>query len=225
VPPPGWQPPGWSASQRKLSDIEIAPRDVLSSWQFYALWLVYFLGTSVGLTAIGEASPLLKEKAGPATLLSAGAALGVMSIFNGLGRLGWGAVSDRFSRKTALGGMCLGSLVACLGFLRSADSFAPLLIGLCLAAFSYGGYLALMPSMTADYFGPRNVGANYGMLFTAWGICGFLVPGYFAGIMDRSKAANRLDAGYNEVYLTLAAMAFAGALVALLLKPPRPRLN
>jgi OFA family oxalate/formate antiporter-like MFS transporter len=104
--------------------------------------------------------------------------------------------------------------------LREAREFLPLLIGLCMVGFSYGGYLALMPSMTADFYGPKNVGANYGLLFTAWGACGFLVPGYFAGIMDRARAAGNLAGGYNEVYWTLAGLALAGAVVSIMLRPP-----
>lgn len=220
VPPPGWQPAGWTGAAKRASGGEFPAQEMIRTWQFYALWVVYFLGTSVGLTAIGEASPLLKSSASQSTIFSAGAALGVMSIFNGLGRLGWGSVSDRFGRKTAVMGMCAGSIVACLAFLRTADGFNSLLIGLCLAAFGYGGYLALMPSFTADYFGSRNVGANYGIVFSAWGICGFLVPGYFAGIMDRAKATGQVAAGYHEVYTTLAVIAFAGAVVAWILRPP-----
>ena len=194
---------------------------MIATWQFYALWVLYFLGTSVGLTAIGEATPLLREMASSTAIMSAGTALGVMSIFNGLGRLGWGSVSDRFGRKAATLGMCVVSAAACLVFLRTASTFMPLLAGLCLVAFSYGGYLALMPSFTADFYGPRNVGANYGLLFTAWGICGFVVPGYFAGIMDKAKAAGNLAAGYQEVYWTLAILAMLGAVVAAILRPPQ----
>jgi OFA family oxalate/formate antiporter-like MFS transporter len=201
--------------------VEAGPKQVLATWQFYALWVLYFLGTSVGLTAIGEATPLLREMAGTSAIMSAGAALGVMSIFNGLGRLGWGSVSDRMGRKKAVLGMCALSIVACLGFLRNANGFLPLLAGLCLVAFAYGGYLALMPSFTADFYGPKNVGANYGLLFSAWGICGFVVPGYFAAIMDKARAANDLAGGYREVYVTLAVLAAAGAAVAAVLRPPR----
>src|ERR1041384_6798887 len=143
-----------------------------------------------------------------------------MSIFNGLGRVGWGSISDRMGRKAAVLGMCGLSIVACLGLLRNADGFVPLLTGLCLVVFSYGGYMALMPSFTADFFGPRNVGANYGMLYTAWGICGFVVPGYFAGIMDKARLANNLGAGYQEVYWTLAILALLGAVMTAALRAP-----
>lgn len=210
-----------AAAAGRLAGAESGPRQMLATWQFYALWMVYFLGTSVGLTAIGEATPLLREMASSSALMSAGTALGVMSVFNGLGRLGWGSVSDRFGRKAATLAMCVVSAAACLLFLRTANGFMPLLAGLCLAAFSYGGYLALMPSFTADFYGAKNVGANYGLVFTAWGICGFVVPGYFAGIMDKAKAAGDLAAGYQEVYWTLGLLAIAGALVAATLRAPR----
>lgn len=221
VPPAGWTPAGWTPTAARIGAIEMPPGQMARTWQFYALWIVYFLGTSVGLTAIGEATPLLKEMAKTNTLMTAGTALGIMSIFNGLGRLGWGSVSDRMGRKSAMLGMCAVSTLACVGFLRTPTSFLPLLTGLCLAAFAYGGYLALVPSLTADYFGPKNVGANYGLVFSAWGICGFLVPGYFARIMDQAKATGRVAAGYQEVYLTLAVLALLCAGVGAVLRAPR----
>ncbi|MGH9662469.1 MAG: L-lactate MFS transporter [Bryobacteraceae bacterium] len=220
VPPAGWRPPGWNPPAAAAARDAIAPRRMLATWQFWVLWLLYFLGTSVGLTAIGEATPLIQEMARSGAALSAGVALGVMAVFNGLGRLGWGGVSDRIGRRPTLLAMCAVSAAACL-LLRGSGQFWVLLAGLCLAAFSYGGYLALMPSMTADYFGARHVGANYGLLFTAWGLCGFLVPGYFAGIMDQARAAGDLASGYNQVCLTLAGIALASALVALALRPPK----
>lgn len=221
VPPPGWKPEGWTGGGAKSSGMDLTPAQALGTWQFYALWLVYFLGTSVGLTAIGEATPLLQEMAKTTAAMSAGAALGVMSIFNGLGRLGWGSISDRLGRKGAVLGMCAASILACMGILRNATGFWMLLAGLCLVAFAYGGYLALMPSLTADFFGPRSVGANYGLLFSAWGLCGFLVPGYFAAIMDRARAAGDLGAGYAEVYWKLAVLALVGAVAAATLRAPR----
>jgi MFS transporter, OFA family, oxalate/formate antiporter len=223
VPPAGWQPAGWVPPPKRETGGDVPPLEALRTWQFYALWLLYFLGTSVGLTAIGEATPLLRQMAGSSGFLSAGAALGIMSVFNGAGRLGWGSFSDRFGRKAAVLGMSAAAILACVGLLRTASSFGVLLAGLCLVAFSYGGYLALMPSFTADYLGPKHVGANYGLLFTAWGICGFVVPGYFASIMDRAKASGNIAAGHEQVYWTLAGLSLAGALIVPFLRPPQSR--
>ncbi len=219
VPPAGWKPVGWSGAAAKLASLEMRTGEMVCSWKFYVLWGIYFLGTSVGLTAIGEASPLLREAAKGGAILTAGAGLGVMSVFNGLGRLAWGSVSDRYGRLSALLGMCGTSVVACALVLRIVDGFTMLLAGLCMVAFSYGGFLALMPAMTADFFGAKYVGANYGLVFSAWGLCGFLVPGYFAGLLDAARSRGDLRGGYAEVFTLLAVLATIGGVLSLLLRP------
>jgi OFA family oxalate/formate antiporter-like MFS transporter len=221
VPPPGWKPAGWNPPTGPNAPRELSTGQMLATWQFYALWTIYLLGTSVGLTAIGQASPLIQEMSHTSAPISAGVAVGIMGLFNAGGRLSWGTVSDRIGRKFTLLAMSAVSVLACLGFLRSAVGFWGVLAGLCLAAFAYGGYLALMPAFSADYYGPSHVGGNYGLLFMAWGVCGFLVPGYFEGILDRAREAGNLAAGYQDVYLKLAIFALIVAGLATLLRPPR----
>jgi len=221
VPPSGWKPAGWNPPTGRTSTRELTTGQMLGTWQFYALWAVYLLGTSVGLTAIGQASPLIQEMSHAGAPVSAGVAVGIMGLFNAGGRLSWGTISDRIGRKLTLLAMSAVSVVACLGFLRSADGFWGVITGLCLAAFAYGGYLALMPAFSADYYGQGNVGGNYGLLFMAWGVCGFLVPGYFEGILDRARDAGNLAAGYQDVYLKLAVFALIVAALGSVLRAPR----
>ena len=223
VPPAGWRPAGWSPPETAgaAGTQEFTPREMLGTWQFYVLWLIYFLGTSVGLTAIGQASPIIREMGAEGAVLTGGAALGVMSFFNGIGRLSWGSLSDKLGRNYTAVAMYAVYAVACLALLRNASGFWPLLVGLCMVGFSFGGYLALLPSFTADYFGSRHVGANYGIMFSAYGLCGFIVPRYFAAIMDEARTAGDLAEGYNKVYFTLAVFAVVGAVAALLIKAPR----
>jgi OFA family oxalate/formate antiporter-like MFS transporter len=118
-------------------------------------------------------------------------------------------------------GMSAVSSIACLVFLRSASGPSSVIAGLCLAAFAYGGYLALMPALTADFYGSRNVGGNYGLMFSAYGLCGFVVPAYFEGILDRTRVIGKLADGYRQVYLELAILALLSAAVASLLRPPK----
>lgn len=219
VPPAGWKPAGWNPSAAKVALVELSPFEMLKTWRFYVLWALYFVGSSVGLTTIGEASPLLREAAKGGAFITAGAGLGVMSIFNGVGRLAWGSISDRYGRLAALLGMCGVSVLTCAFVLRTVDGFGGLLLGLCLVAFAYGGFLALMPALTADLFGPKHVGANYGLVFSAWGICGFVAPGYFAGLLDAARKQGNLAGGYSEVFTLLALIAATGAGLAWLLKP------
>ncbi len=226
APPAGWRPPGWQpsgAAAAASTREQRSPGGMLATWQFYALWAIYFLGASVGLVAISQAGPLRGSMPQSVAWISVGQAVGIVAIFNGVGRLFWGSISDRLGRARTMLTMGLVAAFACAFLVRGATGLWQLLAGLCLGVFAFGGYLALMPSVTADYYGPKNMGANYGLLFTAFGISGFFVPRYFAGIVDRAKAAGNIAAGYNEVYLILAVMALVCALGTLALRPPRTR--
>ncbi len=222
VPPPGWKPAGWEpptvagAPTRE----DYPPGDMIKTWQFYALWVIYFFGTAVGITAIGQAKPILVELSKEAAAMSGGTAVGMLAFFNGVGRLVWGTTSDKIGRNITTALMYGTYIISCLFFVRNATNFYQVLVGLCIIGFAYGGYLALMPSFTADYFGAKNVGANYGIIFTAWGVCGFTVPKYFAGIMVKAKAAGNVSGGYNQVYITLAVMSAIGIALALIVKRP-----
>lgn len=226
VPPAGWKPEGWTppaaatTAAGAVVKAELAPAEMIKTWQFYALWLVYFLGTSVGITAIGQAKPLIKELAAATAVMTGGTALGIMSAFNGVGRLAWGATSDKIGRKMTTICMFIGYVIACVFLLRNVQNFNQALAGLCVVGFCYGGYLAMMPSFTADFYGAKNIGANYGIVFTAWGICGFTVPAYFAGIVQAAKNAGNIAAGYNQVYYTLAGMCIVGIVLTGILRKP-----
>jgi len=226
LPPPDWKPPNWVPPVTTVSNIDVPPLRMIRTWQFYALWAFDFLGSSVGLVAIGAAAPLIQEVSRVSlAAFSGGIAVGVMSVFNGSGRLIWGTISDRFGRKAAALGMSSLAAVACFTFFRSPFGFWAVIAGLCLAAAGYGGVVALMPALLADYYGPRNLGANYGVLYSAWGLAGFLMPGYFAGVLDRygTHQGSSVDllAGYHQIYLGLGAMATAAFLLAAVLRKPR----
>lgn len=221
APPAGWRPEGWTPpTGAAAARADYGPAAMLRTWQFWAVWVVYFLASSVGLTAIGEAAPLVRELAGSSMIMTAGAALGVMSLFNGVGRLLWGAVSDRAGHRAAMIATAAISTATCALLLPGASSFGRVLAGICLVGFCYGGALAVMPAVTAAFFGPRHIGANYGILFTAWGAAGFVVPRYCASIIEQAKAAGQLTAGYDRVFYTLAGLAALGIVTAALVRRP-----
>ncbi len=223
TPPPGWSPPGWTPPPAQPGEREdYTPVEMLRTPAFWIAWVVYFLGSAVGLTAIGESAPLVRELAGATAVMSGGVALGVMSLFNGLGRLAWGGISDSLGRKGALLGMGALSLLVCALVLPGANEFWRLLIGICIVGFCYGGYLAVMPTLAADYFGQKHIGANYGILFTAWGAAGFIVPGYLSAIIEAARQRGALAEGYDQVFYRLAIIAALAAALALAARRPTP---
>ncbi len=221
VPPAGWKPEGWTAPVTAPgARTDFTTGEMLRTWQFWVLWLVYFLGSSIGLTAIGESAPLVKELAGSAAVMTGGVALGVMSLFNGVGRLAWGAASDKVGKQKVIYAMFTLSALTCALLLPATTDFWRVLLGICVVGFCYGGYLALMPSLAAEYYGSKYIGANYGLLFTAWGAAGFTIPRYIAAILEENKKAGAVAAGYDQMFYTLAVLAVAGLAVNYFLRKP-----
>jgi hypothetical protein len=77
-----------------------------------------------------------------------------------------------------------------------------------------------MPAFSADYYGQANVGGNYGLLFSAWGVCGFLFPLYSETMLDHAREAGNLMGGYKDLYLQLAIFAVCVAALGFTLRPP-----
>lgn len=219
VPPKNWKPEGWVPPADHAARANISTRAMLRKSEFYILYLLFIFGTAVGQTTIGNAAPLLQSVSHPGIVMSVGFALGVLGVCNALGRLVWGMISDWIGRGRVVILMECVSLLACLGFLRAPSSFGALLFGLCLAVLAYSGFLAIMPAFSADYFGSAHVGANYGLLFTAWGVSGFLAPGIFERVLDHARKAGNMAAGYNEVYVSLAVISLLAVGLVLLLRP------
>lgn len=198
-PPAGYVPAGWTPPQAKTpaaaaAKVECSPTDMVRTPAFWLLWVTYFIACSGGLQIIMKASPIWQsvsiEGLMPPILVAdfsriaaAGAlAVSIIAIFNSAGRILWGLVSDRIGRKVTLILIFLlsGAALLALDFLTSFPLFLACvsLVGLC-----FGGFLALYPALTADFFGTKNIGANYGVMFTAYGAGGIAGPYLAASLM------------------------------------------
>jgi MFS transporter, OFA family, oxalate/formate antiporter len=183
-PPAGWRPAGWHPPQVLDSRPRaVSRRQMVASWQFWALWAIFCLGAGVWLTTNAEA-PRLIDDVFPGHYWGLEArviVLGLAGLCSGVGRRFWGVLSDRIGREQMIGIIAGVSTLACLGFLQRAKIDAWMLpLGLCLAAFADGGYAAVMPAMVGDYFGSSTFGGNFGIIFLAWGFSGLWWPQLFA---------------------------------------------
>lgn len=217
VPPAGYKPAGWNppapAPGAQVIKTNYLPSEIIKTGSFWILWLTYFIGAAAGLMIIGQAVPIGVQVAKLTAAVAAGG-LGIMALLNGLGRLFWGSVSDKLGRTKTVMAMFVVYILAFVFVLPNSNTFTLWLVGVCAVGFAYGGYLALMPSLTADYFGTKSLGANYGYLFTAWGIAG--VGGPF--MIDFIKT--QTGAFTNAMYVTAAACV-VGIVLAALAKPPK----
>ena len=170
-------------------------RATLGSRQFLLMWLVFFCNIAAGIAIIGFQSPLMQERwarVDPTlpslSLVAYGATLiAASSVFNGLGRLLWGGVSDRIGQLSAFRVM-LATQVAAFGALIVADN--PWIFGalICYVLLCYGGGFGVMPSFVLNTFGSRLMPVMYGCVLTAWSAAGVVGPQVIAQLKDQYGA-------------------------------------
>jgi MFS transporter, OFA family, oxalate/formate antiporter len=179
-------------------------REMLSSAQFYILWMIYFVGAAAGLTFISFAQDLGKKSLGELAFL----AVAVLAIGNAGGRILAGLVSDKIGRQwTLFGALLLQSIILFILYLvQGGAGWLPMLFIIILIGANYGSNLSLFPSACKDYFGLKNFGMNYGILFTAWGLAGLLMPWINGRIKD-------MTGSNNLTYFIIIAMLLIGAIL------------
>ena len=212
-PPEGYTVPGAVAAAAEAA-YSYAPGEVLSTLQFYGLWLLLFLNVTAGILVISNAVPIYIELTG-ATAAAAGAIYGFVAIFNGLGRFFWGSVSDRLGRNLTYTVMYLIQ-VAIFFLMARSHSIAAVAIEFAVVLLCYGGGFGVMPSFNADYFGTKFLGQNYGMILTAWGVAGVVGPLIAATVRDRTGS-------YSGALIPMAIMLLVAAIVPFFIKKPEPK--
>jgi MFS family permease len=192
-PPDDYLPSGWTPPVTENNDhegaVEFRARDMLRTPQFYMLWSVFMFAGISGLMVIYSIKLFGIDALEHHGVAGAGAITGTAmawyAIFNGVGRIAWGSISDRIGRKTTITLMAALQGLTMLMTYHIFISFGLVygfIIATALIGFNYGGSFALFPAITADYFGNKNVGGNYGWMFTAYGVAGLagpLLAGYF----------------------------------------------
>ena len=213
-PPAGYVPAGWTPPETaQVTKEQFSPGEMLRTPQFYFIWIMYFFGCLAGLMIIGQTSPIGQEIAGYS---AATAALAVMllSIFNGAGRIFWGRISDALGRMKTLFIMFLLCGVAMLLYNIIGAFPSYYWIGVAIVGACFGGYLALFPAITADFFGTKNIGANYGFVFMAYGVGGLLGPQFAARVLEATG-------GYSVAFIVTGVLCLIAAGITFALKPPK----
>jgi MFS transporter, OFA family, oxalate/formate antiporter len=210
-PPAGYVPvgpPSGKASSKPVTTAadDYAPTEMLSKWQYYALLLMFVGSAQSGLLVIANAAPLLAKTAGKLEFFARNAWIiaAYGGLINALGRVGSGMYSDKIGRGNAYTVNLLVSAVFLLAtpFIIQAESIPLLFLATGVAYWQYGGGLSIMPAFTADYFGSKNLGVNYGLVFLGWGL-GFLMP-LIAGFIKDSTGSYSLSFYISAVILVVA---------------------
>jgi OFA family oxalate/formate antiporter-like MFS transporter len=223
-PPKGYVPPG-SYDERPQPDgpapivHEYPPAEMVATPSFAMLWCAFACSTCAGLSVLTALPRIATLQLGlTAGLAVAPAIIAVAALGNGAGRLLAGVFSDRTGRPLALmvAFALQGVFILALRFASTPPLLLPAAL---LVALAYGANLALMPAATFDFFGTRHAGADYGLVFTAWGVGGVLGTQVEALLFERGLGPIPAPA-HSLAFTTALGLCALATLLAYLLRPP-----
>jgi MFS transporter, OFA family, oxalate/formate antiporter len=220
-------PSGYAVSNIKGASSKVSADSswgqMVTTWQFYLMLFLYCIGAAAGFVVIAHAAPMaqsniasLKEliAAGDATKAKAIAAsiVGIIAISNAIGRVFWGAVSDRIGRFKTLSLIFVSCAVGLWCVNLSTEHFT-FIASTCLVGMCFGGFLALFPAITAELYGTKRIGLNYGTVFIAYGLGALVGPWVSAEVFDATGT-------YHAALIGAAAFCVVCAALSLVLKTP-----
>ena len=184
-PPAGYQPSGWTPPQSGVAasgSREYSPPEMVRTRTFALLWVAYCLGVTAGLMVISQLVPF--ARAAGLGAAAATFAITIGAVGNAGGRILSGWLSDTLGRLTTLRVMVLVSAVAMPALFGLRENVFLFYVLAMVVYWCYGTQLSVFASTTADFYGTRNLGMNYGLLFSAWGVAGFIGPLIGAQVFD-----------------------------------------
>ncbi|WP_028579863.1 L-lactate MFS transporter [Desulfogranum japonicum] len=191
-------------------------QQMIKTPQYWMLLIMFILATQSGLLIIGKAAGMLAKTSKAIPFLAANgwilASYG--GIMNAAGRPATGVYSDAWSRMKAyaLNNGLAAIALACMPMIMASQNIFLLFLAVGIGYWQYGGLLSLMPSFIADFFGPKNLGMNFGVVFFGWGLGAFM-PRLAGTIQDKTGS---LDTAF---YLS-AGLLVISVIIALMLKRP-----
>ncbi|MCP3872739.1 MAG: OFA family MFS transporter [Desulfobacteraceae bacterium] len=211
-PPEGYVHPDThqNSSVAASDSINYSPGEMMRTPAFYKLWIIFCIASGAGLMIIGGVAGMAKQGMGG----MAWVVVALMAVGNASGRVIAGILSDRIGRANTLFIMLIFQSIVIFSLLFiTPDQIVLLVIAATLIGFNYGTNLSLFPSATKDYFGLKNFGVNYGLVFSAWGVGGFIFPRVSQMIIAQTNSP-------KMAYILAAGLLLTGAVIALMTKSP-----
>ncbi|MCL2035738.1 MAG: OFA family MFS transporter [Oscillospiraceae bacterium] len=214
-PPEGYVPiePKGIVKSAKRSGVpaDLTWREMMRTKRFYIMFFLYLFSASVGLMVLGNVTKIATLQAGITDAALLAGLVSFMAVMNFLGRIAGGMMSDKIGRTGAIF-VVLGLQLINMSAFSFYSSLPAIIIGIIGAGFCFGALLSIFPALTADQFGLKNYGLNYGIIYLAWGLSGVVAPVIADYFFD-------LNGSFHIAYIICAVMmVFMLALNALLKK-------
>ncbi|HEY9114176.1 MAG TPA: OFA family MFS transporter [Bacteroidales bacterium] len=236
-PPEGYKPKDWTppvaTGKQSFGTRDFDSKQMLKTSQFYRLWIVFIFSALAGLMVIYciklfGIDALKHNGMDPKeAAIIGGTAMAWYAIFNGLGRILWGMISDKIGRKNAIIAMTFLQGIIMLMTYHIFIKFgfnSGFVFAACVIGFNFGGNFALFPAITADYFGNKKLGSNYGWMFTAYGIAGILGP-QLAGVFKDSAQGSGAPVVWMTPFIIAGVACILGGIIMKTTNPPEEEIS
>jgi MFS transporter, OFA family, oxalate/formate antiporter len=174
-PPPGYRPAGWAPDARKAAPVaDVQARDMVRTPTFWVLWIAYALGTTAGTMVISQLVPFARAAGHSAAIAAFALTIGAIGSASGRVLSGW--LSDHLGRLNTIRTLLVVSACAMPALFLLRENVVTFYVFLYCVYYCYGTQLSVYASTSADFYGTKNVGFNYGLLLLAWGAAAILGP-------------------------------------------------
>ena len=192
------------------TSVEYTRAEMLKTKRFYLLFPMFLFSSSVGLMIIGNIAGIAREQIYGLDLTIVPMLVALLALMNAVGRVAGGFMSDKIGRVNALFVIFILQALNMVGF-AFYDNLAMMIVGIIIVGFCFGTTLSVFPAITADQYGKKNFGANYGIMYFAWGFGGVVAP-VIAGFL------HGIHGNFHMAYIICAAMMVAMIIVNILYK-------
>ena len=240
VPAADWRPDSNAITVKKNAFITTKQVDsdtAIRTPQFWLIFIVLMLNVTAGIGVLGQASVMIQEmfsasavgEAKMVTVAAAAGFVGLLSLFNMIGRFFWSSTSDKIGRKMTyhiffLLGALLYVAVPWFGNIGSTVLF---IVTFCIIISMYGGGFATVPAYLKDMFGVMQVGAIHGRLLVAWSLAALFGPtliNYLRAYQIETVGLPPAQA-YSVTMYIMAGLLLIGFVCNLLIKPVSERFH
>lgn len=176
-PPVGFVPKGYKEGVSKVIKADLSnvtAKEALKSPRFIYIWFMMFINITCGIAIISAASPMVQEKLNYSPMQAA-TIVGLIGVFNGLGRIIWSGLSDYLGRANTYI-IFFSFQILAFYFLPGITIELAFLVILFTVITMYGGGFATLPAFLGDLFGTKQLGAIHGMVLAGWGLAGVIGP-------------------------------------------------
>jgi MFS transporter, OFA family, oxalate/formate antiporter len=212
APPEGYRPPGWNPSNTRttVTAKSFSTAQMIRTPMFWVYWVAYCLGATSGLMVISQLVPFARSAGNTAAIAAFAITMGAVGNTSGRVLSGW--LSDYAGRVNTVRIALLVSAISLPLLFRFRQDVVPFYLLLIVVYYCYGTQFSVYPSLSADSYGTKHMGLNYGLLLMAWGFAGVLGPFLGGRVFVRTgsyRAAFYISAGLSLLALVTLSVAKA----------------